>query len=107
VRNGGNPVTDEVLGREAHFFDGDGMLAGVSFTLRPHAAGSVQPEFVNQYILTDLLLSTLSTPSLRRPITPSIATLVNPLTSWLRLLLGTLRTILLVILSRLPGSEQL
>jgi len=106
VRNGGNPVTDEVLGREAHFFDGDGMLAGVSFTRKTHAEGSVQPEFVNQYILTDLLLSTLSTPSLRRPITPSIATLVNPLTSWVRLLLGTLRTIFLVLLSRLPGSEQ-
>ena len=31
IRNGGNPVTSADLGRDAHWFDGDGMLSGVSF----------------------------------------------------------------------------
>ncbi|KAG9620285.1 hypothetical protein KCU86_g18502, partial [Aureobasidium melanogenum] len=66
VRNGGNPVSNEDLGRDAHWFDGDGMLSGVSFTRQPD--GSIQPEFVNQYILTDIFLSTLASPRLRSPI---------------------------------------
>ncbi len=103
VRNGGNPVSDEDLGRDAHWFDGDGMLSGVSFT---RTADGVQPEFVNQYILTDMYLSSLSSKHLRTPILPSIATLVNPLSSLYRITLLVFRTILLVILSRLPGSVQ-
>ncbi|OCT53873.1 putative lignostilbene dioxygenase [Cladophialophora carrionii] len=103
VRNGGNPVSNEDLGRDAHWFDGDGMLSGVSFT---QTADGVQPEFVNQYILTDLYLSTLSSKRLRTPILPSIATLVNPLSSLYHLILLVFRTICLVILSRLPGSLQ-
>jgi len=104
VRNGGNPVTNEDLGRDAHWFDGDGMLSGVAF--RRQKDGSIQPEFVNQYILTDAYLSTLTTPSLRLPILPSIATLVNPASSLLLIVLRILRTILLVFLSNLPGSQQ-
>ncbi|KAK6008563.1 hypothetical protein QM012_000466 [Aureobasidium pullulans] len=104
VRNGGNPVSNEDLGRDAHWFDGDGMLSGVSFTRQ--ADGSVQPEFVNQYILTDIFLSTLASPRLRSPILPSIATLVNPLSSLIAIILRILRTIALVILSFLPGSTR-
>ncbi|KAH0373179.1 carotenoid oxygenase, partial [Aureobasidium melanogenum] len=104
VRNGGNPVSNEDLGRDAHWFDGDGMLSGVSFTRQPD--GSIQPEFVNQYILTDIFLSTLASPSLRSPILPSIATLVNPLSSLITIVLRILRTIALVILSFLPGSTR-
>jgi carotenoid cleavage dioxygenase-like enzyme len=103
VRNGGNPVSNEDLGRDAHWFDGDGMLSGVSFT---RTADGVQPEFVNQYILTDLYLSVLSSKRLRTPILPSIATLVNPLSSLYQIVLLVFRTICLVILSRLPGSVQ-
>ncbi|KAI4720647.1 carotenoid oxygenase [Aureobasidium sp. EXF-10727] len=104
VRNGGNPVSNEDLGRDAHWFDGDGMLSGVSFTRQ--ADGSVQPEFVNQYILTDVFLSTAASPRLRSPILPSIATLVNPLSSLITIVLRILRTIVLVILSFLPGSTR-
>lgn len=104
VRNGGNPVTNEDLGRDAHWFDGDGMLSGVSFTRRKD--GSIQPRFVNQYILTDAYLSTVTTPSLRLPILPSIATLVNPASTLLLIILRIFRTILLVFLSHLPGSRQ-
>lgn len=104
VRNGGNPVTNEDLGRDAHWFDGDGMLTGVAFRRKEH--GQLQPEFVNQYILTDTYLSTLSTPTVRLPILPSIATLVNPASSLLTIILRIFRTLLLVLLSHLPRSQQ-
>jgi carotenoid cleavage dioxygenase-like enzyme len=104
VRNGGNPVTNEDLGRDAHWFDGDGMLSGVAF--RRKMDGILQPEFVNQYILTDAYLSTVTTPSLRLPILPSIATLVNPASTLLLIILRIFRTIFLVLLSNFPGSQQ-
>ncbi|KAL2426131.1 Carotenoid dioxygenase carX [Exophiala dermatitidis] len=103
VRNGGNPVSNEDLGRDAHWFDGDGMLSGVAFT-RTH--DGVQPEFVNQYVLTDVFLSSISSHNLHVPILPSIATLVDPLSSLYRIVLLVFRTIFLVILSRLPGSGR-
>ncbi|KIY01444.1 uncharacterized protein Z520_02996 [Fonsecaea multimorphosa CBS 102226] len=103
VRNGGNPVTNEDLGRDAHWFDGDGMLSGVAFI---RTTNGVQPEFVNQFVLTDLYLSTISSKHLRVPILPSIATLVNPLTSLYRFIVLFSRSILFALLSRLPGSTQ-
>jgi len=103
VRNGGNPVTNEDLGRDAHRFDGDGMLSGVSFR---RTETGVQPEFVNQYILTDVYLSTKTSQNLTRPILPSIATLVNPVATLWNVMSVIFRTIFLVILSRLPGSLQ-
>jgi carotenoid cleavage dioxygenase-like enzyme len=105
VRNGSNPVSNDDLGRDAHWFDGDGMLSGVSFR-KEETSGNITPEFVNQYILTDLYLSTLSSPRLRRPILPSIATLVNPIAGFIYVTFKILRTILLVILSHLSGSKQ-
>lgn len=103
VRNGGNPVLNKDLGRDAHWFDGDGMLSGVSFRRTDRG---VQPEFVNQYILTDVFLSTQTSKNLTKPILPSIATLVNPATTLLQVMCVIFRTIFLVILSRLPGSVQ-
>lgn len=103
VRNGGNPVTNEDLGRDAHWFDGDGMLSGVAFR---RTEKGVQPEFVNQYILTDVYLSSLSSNFLRTPILPSIATLVNPLSTLYNIILHIFRSIFLVVLSHLPGSVQ-
>jgi carotenoid cleavage dioxygenase-like enzyme len=103
VRNGGNPVSNEDLGRDAHWFDGDGMLSGVAFQRK--SDGSIEPQFVNQYILTDAYLSTITTPSLRLPVLPSIATLVNPASSLLKIILRIFRTIFLVITSHLPGSQ--
>ena len=96
-------MTNEDLGRDAHWFDGDGMLCGVSFRKTEHG---VQPEFVNQFVLTDVFLSSVSSPNLRRPVLPSIATLVNPATTLLTIILYVLRTLLLVLLSHLPGSSQ-
>ncbi len=79
------------------------MLAGVSFK---RTEKGVIPEFVNQFILTDVYLSTTTSPSLRRPILPSIATLVNPVSTLYTIMLTVFRTIFLVILSNLPGSQQ-
>lgn len=104
VRNGGNPVSNEDLGRDAHWFDGDGMLSGVAFARE--ADGAIRPAFVNQYILTDVYLATVTSPSLRLPILPSIATLVNPASTLLRIILRIVRTVFLVFVSHLPGSEQ-
>lgn len=105
VRNGSNPVSNEDLGRDAHWFDGDGMLSGVSFR-KDESSGKIEPEFVNQFVLTDLYLNTLSSPRLRVPILPSIATLVNPLANVFYVMLRILRTVMLVLLSHLPGSKQ-
>jgi len=105
VRNGGNPVTNEALGRDAHWFDGDGMLSGVLFR-RSGEKGIGQPEFVNQYILTDVYLSSKTSPYLKTPILPSIATLVNPLSSLLKIISRIFRTLILVLFSHLHGSQQ-
>ncbi|KAL9053954.1 MAG: hypothetical protein Q9162_004444 [Coniocarpon cinnabarinum] len=106
VRNGSNPVKNEDLGRDAHWFDGDGMLSGVYFTKDVTAKDGVRPEFVNQYILTDIFLSSITTPTLKRPALPSITTLSNPFSSLLRLCWVILRAVFLTLLSRLPGSAQ-
>lgn len=105
VRNGSNPVSNSDLGRDAHWFDGDGMLSGVSFG-RDEQTGAILPEFVNQFILTDLYLSAISSDRLKVPILPSISTLVNPVARMIYVTLRIMRTILLVILSHMPGSKH-
>lgn len=104
VRNGGNPVSNQDLGRDAHWFDGDGMLSGVAF--KRSDDGSLRPHFVNQYILTDAFISTVTSPTLKTPILPSIATLVNPVISLFRIIWTVFRTLFLVVLSHLAGSWQ-
>ena len=80
------------------------MIAGVLFCKSEQEDEEVRPKYVNQYILTDLFLSALGTPSLRSPILPSIATLLDPASTLFHIILRVMRTILLVVLSRLPGS---
>ncbi|KAK7987162.1 retinal pigment epithelial membrane protein [Apiospora saccharicola] len=104
VRNGGNPTTNEDLGRDAHWFDGDGMLSGVLFRKRGEKINQVTPEFVNQYMLTDVYLNAKSNRNLTKPILPSIATLVSG--SLVTILLVVMRTVFLAILSALPGSRH-
>lgn len=106
VRNGGNPATNDDLGREAHWFDGDGMLSGVWFQAASENTQQIVPNFVNQFILTDVFLSSVEHQStLQTPILPSIATLVNPASSLFWIIWRILRTVLIVILSHLPGSQ--
>lgn len=99
VRNGGNPLANSERDRDAHWFDADGMLAGVLFRRTPK--GTIQPCFLNRFILTDLLLSTPE--HSRLPYVPSIATLVNPHTSVFWLLCEIIRTFVLAMLTWLPG----
>lgn len=115
VRNGGNPVTNDELGRDAHWFDGDGMLSGVLFRRTGEKGTVIQPEFVNQYLVTDVYAyakrsSVIASPredgsipagSLRHPVLPSIATLVNPCAGVFTIIWAVMRTIVLVILSHI------
>ncbi|OHW91783.1 retinal pigment epithelial membrane protein [Colletotrichum incanum] len=103
VRNGGNPVTNDDQSRAAHWFDGDGMLSGVLFRRVGEKNTGIQPEFVNQYLLTDVYCHAKSNKYLRRPVVPSIATLVNPAVSMLRIIFEVFRTVFMVMISRLPG----
>ncbi|KAI4867696.1 retinal pigment epithelial membrane protein [Hypoxylon rubiginosum] len=103
VRNGANPITNDDLGRDAHWFDGDGMLAGVLFR-RGEKSGGIEPEFVNQYILTDVFLNAKDNYNLKRPLLPSIATLIRA--SLITVAVVVFRTLILVFLSRLPGSRK-
>ncbi|ORY05473.1 carotenoid oxygenase [Clohesyomyces aquaticus] len=106
VRNGGNPVSNSDLGRDAHWFDGDGMLAGVFFQPSSSNPNEAIPNFVNQYILTDVCMSAFEHPSLRTPILPSIATLVNPLSSLIVTIFCIFRSLFLTLISHMPGSQQ-
>jgi carotenoid cleavage dioxygenase-like enzyme len=106
VRNGGNPVTNSDLGREAHWFDGDGMLAGVWFSRSQTDPTNPVVNFVNQFILTDVYRTAVENPTLRTPILPSIATLVNPASSLLLILWRILRTVLVVFWTHIAGSAR-
>lgn len=105
VRNGGNPVTNSDMGREAHWFDGDGMLSGVWFEQSPEHPEKVHAKFVNQFVLTDLYLSAVENSDLRTPILPSIATLVNPASSLLLIVWRIMRAVFFVFLSHFPGLK--
>lgn len=106
VRNGGNPIANSDLAREAHWFDGDGMLTGVWFDRVGTGTKGPAPRFVNQFVLTDLCISTCENAKLRTPITPSIATLVNPVARLAVIIWSIFRSAVLVLLSHLPGSAQ-
>lgn len=106
VRNGGNPIANSDLGRDAHWFDGDGMLTGVYFDRAAAGTKLPTPRFVNRLILTDLCLSTLESNTLNTPIMPSITTLVNPVARLAQIVWRIFRSIILVFLSHLPGSAQ-
>lgn len=97
-------MVNDDLSRESHWFDGDGMLSGVFFPVNDE--GDIVPEFANQYVLTDIYLSTITTNGLKTPITPSIATLVDPKSTFVDINKSIMRTVLLVALSHLPGSKQ-
>ncbi|KFA55900.1 hypothetical protein S40293_06921 [Stachybotrys chartarum IBT 40293] len=107
VRNGGNPLTNDDLVRDAHWFDGDGMLSGVLFRRSKENGADIQPEFVNQYLATDVYCYAKRTTLLRKPIIPSIATLVNSATPFFGLLWAVFRTVAYVLLSRLPGRSPI
>lgn len=104
VRNGANPAgSNQDETRQAHWFDGDGMLTGVLFK---RSEKGVQPHFVNQYVLTDVYLAARSSRYLRHPIPPSIAVLINPIASTWSIICHIFRTLLIVLLSHLSNSVR-
>ncbi|EEY16350.1 carotenoid cleavage dioxygenase [Verticillium alfalfae VaMs.102] len=102
VRNGGNPLANNDPERTAHWFDGDGMLSGVLF--RSSTDGSIVPEFVNQYLETDVFRYTKRNKHLTRPVLPSITSLVNPASSFLHIMFEIMRAVLLVVLSQFQSA---
>ncbi|KAL0938361.1 carotenoid oxygenase [Colletotrichum truncatum] len=82
------------------------MLSGVLFRRTGEKGTEIKPEFVNQYLLTDVYCYAKATKLLQRPVLPSIAALVNPAISVFRIILEVFRTIFLVLLSRLPGAGR-
>lgn len=106
VRNGGNPISNSDLGREAHWFDGDGMITGVWFHDSPHSPCGFSPHFVNQFVLTDVCISSFENKGLRTPILPSIATLVDPLGRLVIIFWRILRCALIILLSHLSKTQH-
>ncbi|KAF8328689.1 carotenoid oxygenase [Cantharellus anzutake] len=124
IRNGPNPLLNDDLGRDAHWFDGDGMLCAVYFS---PSQGNITtqrstPYFTNRFIYTDVLSVTLDYASLPRlfstmrhplelvrPLVISVATFSDPkLSLWniLKILLGMVRIIFYVLLSWCSPSRQ-
>lgn len=103
IRNGGNPFKDEDQDRQAHWFDGDGMLTGVLFQSDKQG---IRPHFINRYILTDVLLSTSR--ASRKPFLPSISTFASQLSFFgFFILIGEImRTFILAMLSFLPFQSR-
>lgn len=81
------------------------MLSGVLFRRggEKEAGDEIRPEFVNQYLLTDVYCYSKRNSWLRTPVLPSIATLVNPARTWFTVFVVILRAVLLTIVSRFPG----
>lgn len=79
------------------------MLAGVLFRRREKSE-EIEPEFVNQYILTDVFLNAKENCNLKWPILPSITTLISA--GLATVVMVVFRTLVLVLLSRLPGSRK-
>lgn len=98
VRNGGNPMANDDDQRDSHWFDGDGMLAGVLF--QRDAGGNLAAFFTGRYVVTDVLLATPKWAS--RPILPSIATLSSMSTPLWFLLYDIFRSVVLCFLTWIP-----
>lgn len=99
------------------------MLSGVLFRKTGDKTTIIRPEFVNQFLVTDVyayakrssgvqhrledgvVASSSTGGSLKRPVLPSIATLVNPCAGILIIIWTVLRTMILVILSRLSRAR--
>jgi carotenoid cleavage dioxygenase-like enzyme len=89
------------------------MLSGVLFRKTGDKGTTIQPEFVNQFLLTDVYAYARRRgaaagelrQSLSRPVLPSIATLVNPALGIFTIIWAVLRTMILVLMSHLSRSR--
>ena len=89
------------------------MLSGVLFEEQIGTDDKtiiIQPHFVNRFIITDLFASSIPAvrrKALSRPLIVSISTLVSPFYSTVQVLLAILRSLILVVISWLPGQETI
>lgn len=83
------------------------MLSGVLFRRAGDKGNKIEPQFVNQYLLTDVYRYAKHNPHLRRPVLPSIATLVSPAKAIFEVMWSVFRSIALTIVSRLPGRPAI
>ena len=82
------------------------MLSGVTFRQIDGSDRNLEPQFVNQYVLTDMYLASKSMPYLRAPILPSLSIPSDPLASVFSIMYSALRSIVLILWSHLAGSVQ-
>ncbi|ORY79870.1 carotenoid oxygenase [Protomyces lactucae-debilis] len=99
VRNGPNAALPPAEGENYHMFDGDGMIHGVYF--QEQADGNVVPLYINKYVRTDIFLAS-SYWGLN--LLPSIASLIDPLSTTVRILQSIIRSGAIAFLS---GSTRL
>ena len=83
------------------------MLSGVLFKRTGEKGRQIEPQFVNQYLITDVYTYAKQNKWLSKPVLPSIATLVSPLTPWIVMIMSVMRTIAMVMLSRTPGRRSI
>ncbi|KFH47490.1 Carotenoid 9,10(9',10')-cleavage dioxygenase-like protein [Hapsidospora chrysogenum ATCC 11550] len=112
IRNGANPVTpNEHLDRDTHWLDGDGMLSGVYFRRAGDKGTEIEPQFVNRYLQTDVYRYARHSRFLTRPVLPSLTTTLllggGPVVRLVRVLRAVLRTLILAVVSRLPGRPSI
>lgn len=100
VRNGPNSVIVPEDGQNYHMFDGDGMIHGVYFTYDKEKGGIV-PLYINKFVHTDVYIASKYWNS---ALLPSIASLIDPLTSVFLVLQAIIRSAMIVFLS---GSTRL
>ncbi|KAF7719097.1 Uncharacterized protein PECH_000283 [Penicillium ucsense] len=101
VRNGGNPQQMPKETERSHWWDGDGMLAGVYFNQSDDHDSKLQPQFVNQYLLTDVYLAAKSMSSVFSPVVLSLSVMLDPCISIFDFLCELIRCAVLVLWSHI------
>jgi hypothetical protein len=103
ARNGGNasPRNHAHHQVDFHWFDGYGAVAGVYFGLSE--SGQIVPSFVHRYLLTDVYLHDKASIG-RKPVLPSITTLLGPLWKVSAIVFAIMRSTVLVLLSLLSPT---
>ena len=90
-----------------HWFDGHGMLSAVYFALVTDGSGSrVKPLYSNRFIHTDIYEAESNAQQLHAPILPSVATMLDPESSLLTIILGVFKTVWVVFWSFISGSKR-
>ncbi|EPS29500.1 hypothetical protein PDE_04450 [Penicillium oxalicum 114-2] len=101
VRNGGNPQGMPQNDERSHWWDGDGMLSGVYFKQLEGEKSRSEPQFVNQYLLTDVYLAARSMPKGFSPPVLSLSVMLDPCISIFAFVCEIVRCTILIIWSHI------